>query len=161
MAYKMVARTGFTAANDLTDLNEVGSRMLDGANGKEYRYVQVEDANLAANDVVTYSDATGGEVTKDRAGGARIGYTFAGVAVSTLTDAYYGWVQIKGLATCKVYAGTTIAAGNRVKVDTTNDGCVAAYTATTSSIDYSFGVALAADTATTSANGTVAVMLDL
>lgn len=161
MAYKMVARTGFTAANDATNLNEVGSRMLDGANGKEYRYVQVEDMALAANDVVTYSDATGGEVTKDRAGGSSLGRTFAGVAVATLTDAYYGWVQIKGLATCKVAANTAVAAGNRVQTDGTNDGCVVAYTATTSSTDYTFGIALAADTATTSAAGTVAVMIDL
>jgi len=43
----------------------------------------------------------------------------------------------------------------------TADGCVKAYAATTGSEDYSFGMALAADTATTSAAGTVAVMLDL
>lgn len=161
MSLKTVARTGFTAANDSTDLNQVGSIMVDGSNGKQYRYIQVEDMALAANDVVTYSDATGKEVTKDRAGGSSLGYNFAGVAVATLTDAYYGWVQIKGLATCKVAANTAVAAGNRVMVDTTNDGCVKAYAATTGSEDYSFGMALAADTATTSAAGTVAVILDL
>lgn len=69
-------------------------------------------------------------------------------------------MQIKGLATCKVAANVAIAAGNRVMVDTA-DGCVKAYAATTGSEDYSFGMALAADTATTSAAGTVAVMLDL
>lgn len=160
MAKKIVARTGFTAANDATDLNEVGSIMEDGSNGKSYRYVQVEDMDLAANDVVTYANTTGTEVTKDRAGGSSLGSNFAGVAVNTLTDAYYGWVQIKGLATCKVAANTAIAAGNRVMVSST-DGCVQAYAATTGSEDYSFGMALAADTATTSAAGTVAVMIDL
>lgn len=160
MARKIVARTGFTAANDSTDLNQVGSIMDDASNGKQYRYVRVEDMNLAANDVVTYSDATGTEVTKDRAGGSSLGSNFAGVAVSTITDAYYGWVQIKGLATCKVNANVAIAAGNRVMVDTA-DGCVKAYAATTGSEDYSFGMALAADTATTSASGVVSVMLDL
>jgi hypothetical protein len=160
MAKKIVARTGFTAANDSTDLNQVGSIMDDASNGKQYRYVKVEDADLAANDVVTYSDVTGTEVTKDRAGGASLGSNFAGVAVNTVTDGNYGWVQIKGLANCKVNAGVAVAAGNRVMVDTA-DGCVKAYAATTGSEDYSFGMALANDTATTSADGTVAVMIDL
>ena len=157
---KTVARTGFKAANDKTDLNQVGSVMVDGSNGKQYRYVQVEDMALAANDVVTYANATATEVTQDRAGGSSLGSNFAGVAVNALTDGNYGWVQIKGLATCKVAAGVAIAAGNRVMVDTA-DGGVKAYAATTGSEDYSFGMALAADTATTSAAGTVAVMIDL
>lgn len=156
---KMVARTGFTSANDATDLNEVGAIMW-GADGKAYRYVQVEDAALAANDVVEYSDATGTEVTKDVSGGSSIGRAFAGVALGTVTDAYYTWVQVKGLATCKVAANTAVLAGARVKTGTA-DGCVATYAATTGSEDYSFGTALANDTATTSAAGTVAVMIDL
>lgn len=160
MSRKVVARTGFTAANDSTDLNQVGSIMDDASNGKQYRYVRVEDANLAANDVVEYSDTTGTEVTKDVSGGSSLGRQFAGVAVSTITDANYGWVQIKGVATCKVAAGAAIAAGNRVKTGTA-DGCVSAYAATTGSEDYSFGMALSADTATTSAAGVVTVMIDL
>jgi hypothetical protein len=158
MARKIVARTGFTAANDSTDLNQVGS-IMDGV-GKQYRYVQVEDANLAANDVVEYADTTGNEVTKDVSGGASLGRTFAGVAVNTITDGNYGWVQIKGLATCKVAANVAIAAGARVKTGTA-DGCVSTYAATTGSEDYSFGMALSADTATTSVAGVVTVMIDL
>ena len=160
MARKIVARTGFTAANDSTDLNQVGSIMDDASNGKQYRYVQVEDANLAANDVVEYSDATGTEVTKDVSGGSSVGRQFAGVAVNDITKGNYGWVQIKGLATCKVAANTTVLAGARVKTGSA-DGCVSTYAATTGSEDYSFGMALANDTATTSAAGTVAVMIDL
>jgi len=157
---KMVARTGFTAANDSSDLNQVGTVMIDGATGKKYRYIRVEDADLAANDVVEYSDTTGYEVTKDVSGGSSVGRGFAGVAVSTITDGNYGWVQIGGLATCKVAANTAVAAGNRVKSGTA-DGVVSAYVATTGSEDYSFGMAVGADTATTSAAGTVAVMIDL
>jgi len=85
---------------------------------------------------------------------------FAGVAVNTVEDGNYGWVQIKGLATCKVAADTAVLAGARV-VTGTADGCVSTYAATTGSEDYSFGMALANDTATTSAAGTVAVMIDL
>lgn len=157
---KMVARTGFTAANDATDLNQVGTVMIDGATGKKYRYVQVEDANLAAGDVVEYADATGNEVTKDVSGGASVGRGFAGVAVSTITDGQYGWVQVSGLASCKVLKNTAVAAGNRVKTGSA-DGCVSVYAATTGSEDYSFGIAVADDTATTSVDGTVAVMIDL
>ncbi len=160
MAKKIVARTGFTAANDSTDLNQVGSIMDDASNGKQYRYVQVEDANLAANDVVEYSDATGTEVTKDVSGGSSVGRQFAGVAVNTITDGNYGWVQIKGLATCKVEKNTAVLKGARVCTGG-HDGCVRTYAATTGSEDYSFGMALANDTATTSAAGTVAVMIDL
>jgi hypothetical protein len=159
MARKIVARTGFTAANDSTDLNQVGSIMDDASNGKQYRYVQVEDANLAANDVVEFADATGTEVTND-VNGSSVGRQFAGVAVNTVEDGNYGWVQIKGLATCKVAANTAVLAGARV-VTGTADGCVSTYAATTGSEDYSFGMALANDTATTSAAGTVAVMIDL
>ena len=155
---KQVARTGFTAANDATDLNQVGSIMWDGATGKAYRYVQVEDMALAAYDVVAYANTDGTEVTQDRAAGSAISRDFAGVAVNTITDAYYGWVQIKGLATCRVLQNTAVAAGNRVMLHTTDDGGV--IVATTSAARFSFGVALDADTATTSVAGTVAVMID-
>ena len=160
MAKKIVARTGFTAANDSTDLNQVGSIMEDGSNGKAYRYIRVEDANLAANDVLEFADATGVEVTKDVSGGSSVGRQFAGVAVNTLTDGNYGWVQIKGLATCKVEKNTAVLKGARVCTGG-HDGAARTYVATTGSEDYSFGMALANDTATTSANGTVVVMLDL
>ena len=155
---KQVARTGFTTANDVTDLNQVGSVMYDGSNGNVYRYVQVEDMALAAYDVVAYANATGTEVTQDRAGGSAISRDFAGVALNTITDAYFGWVQIKGLATCRVLQNTAVAAGNRVMLHTTDDGGV--IVATTSNARFTFGVALGADTATTSVAGTVAVMID-
>ena len=155
---KQVARTGFAVANDATDLNQVGTVMYDGATGKAYKYVQVEDMDLAAYDVVAYANATGTEVTQDRAGGSALSRDFAGVAVNTITDAYYGWVQIQGLATCRVLQNTAVAAGNRVMLHTTDDGGV--IVATTTNARFSFGVALAADTATTSADGTVAVMID-
>jgi len=156
---KMVARTGFTAANDETDLNEVGSKMI-GADGKVYQYQQVEDAALAANDVLEYANATGTEVTKDVTGGSSVGHGFAGVALNTVTDAYFTWVQVGGLATCKVAANAAVLAGARVYTGTA-DGCVATYAATTGSEDYTFGTAVANDTATTSTAGTVAVMIDL
>lgn len=148
-----------------TDLNEssydkleVGTKWTEGAS--DYRIVTVEDANLAANDVVTFSDATGYEVTNDRAGGASLGSKMAaGVALATVTDGNYGVIQVGGVATMKVAAGTAIAAGDLIVPDGTNDGAVVAASATTSSVEAPFAVALAADTATTSAAGTVAARI--
>lgn len=156
---KEVTRTAPGVANDATDLNQVGTEFVSGA--KKYRYVLVEDMALAANDVVSYADATGGEVTQDRSGGASISNDFAGVAVNTATDAYYTYVQVSGLATCKVAANTAVLAGARVMLSASADGAVATYAATTGSEDRTFGVALANDTATTSVAGTVAVMIDV
>lgn len=139
-----------TSSAELT----AGTRWDKGA--KSYRYVQVEDAALAANDVVTFSDTTGAEVTNDRSGGSSIGSdAVAGVALATVSDGSYGVIQVGGVATMKVAAASAISAGNLVVADTTNDGCVAAASATTSSVEAPFAVALSDDTATTSAAGTV------
>jgi len=156
---KEVSRTTPGVANDTTDLDQVGTTVIK--DGKTYRYVLVEDMALAANDVVSYSDATGTEVTQDRVDGASISHDFAGVAVNTVADGNYTYVQVGGLATCRVLQNTAVAAGDRVMLHATDDGGVATYSATTGSEDRSFGVALAADTATTTADGTVVVMLDL
>lgn len=159
MASKQVIRTAIGSANDATDLNQVGAIFIDGATGNTYKYQQVEDAALAVNEVLEYANATGTEVTKDVSGGSSVGRAFAGVALNTVTDAYYTWVQIGGIATCKVAANVAVTAGQRVKTGSA-DGCVSAYAATTGSEDYSFGMALSTDTATTSVAGTVTVAID-
>ena len=94
MATKQVI--GSLTANDESAQREVGTLYFDPATGKGYRYVQVEDLAVAAGDVVEYSDTSGSEVTQDRAGGSSVGRVVAGVAVGTITDAYYGWIQVSG-----------------------------------------------------------------
>lgn len=142
------------SANDESPSVAKGTRWDVGA--KSYRYVQVEDLAIAANDVVTLSDTTGAEVTQDRDGGASIGdFAVAGVALATVADANYGVIQTGGVATMKVAANVAIAAGDPLVADGTNNGAVVAATATTSSVQAPFAIALAADTATTSAAGTV------
>lgn len=140
-----------TDSNHATAVVSVGERWDEGS--KAYRYVQVEDANLAANDVVEFSDTTGNEVTNDRAGGSSVGRVAAGVALATVTDGNYGVIQVAGVATVKVAAGDAVAAGNALVPHATTDGAVSV--ATTSTEDQIFAVALGADTATTSAAGTV------
>jgi hypothetical protein len=128
-----------------------GTRWDKGA--KSYRYVQVEDMNLAAGDVVELSDTTGGEVTKDRAGGSSLGRgTVAGVALATVTDANYGVVQVGGVALVKAATAAVGAAGTMLAPSATDGLVVAATTATKDSI---FAVALGNSTATTSGAGLI------
>ena len=145
-----------TATNDSAAKGTLGHIVEFG--GKPYRYVQVEDMALAATDVVELADTTGYEVTKDRAGGSSKGrYTVAGVATTTATDAYFTYVQIGGVASVKVPAGVAVASGDRLVPHATSDGGVAV--ATTATFHQTFAVALGADTATTSAAGTVVAKL--
>jgi len=144
-------------SDDSTAKVELGSIWNDGATGKSYKYVLIEDMAVAANNVVEYSDATGNEVTKDRAGGASLGRHAAGVAVGTITDAQYGFIQIDGISSVTVPAAGAVAAGDLLVPHATSDGGVAK--ATTSTFKNAFAVALSADTATTSVAGTCTAKL--
>ncbi len=88
MAAKQLPATKLTA-NDSSAKEELG-RVRWESNGKAYRYVLVEDADLAVGEVVEYSDTSGYEVTNDRSGGSSIGRVVAGVAIGTITDGQYG-----------------------------------------------------------------------
>lgn len=100
---------------------EPGTIFQDGATGKAYRYVLIEDADVANGDVVEYSDTSGYEVTKDRAGGASIGRVVAGVAVATVTDGNYGFIQVSGRHTA-VKCDGGVAAGDVLVPHATYDG---------------------------------------
>lgn len=140
------------SANDSSAKDEVGAlRVVDS---KVYRYVRVEDSALAVGDVVEYSDTSGYEVTKDRAGGSSLGRIVAGVAIGTITDAYYGWIQVSGLnAYVKTDGG--VAAGDPLTPHATADGqadtAVSSSTAVNTEAQV-FGYALSTDTATTTPN---------
>jgi hypothetical protein len=136
-------------ANDPEARLEAGTAWNQGSSS--FRYVQVEDLALAAGDVVELSDATGAEVTKDRAGGSSLGrLTVAGVALGTVSDGNYGVIQTGGIALAK--AASTIASGTRL-VPSATDGLVAA--ATTATDNQVFAISLGAETATTSGAGTI------
>lgn len=149
-------------ANDATAQFSLGTIFRDDANGgKTYRYVQVEDAAIADGDVVEYSDTTGNEVTKDRSGGASIGRVVAGVAVGTISDGYYGWIQVGGRHDAvKTDGGVTAGQGlvPHATVDGQADSEAAGSTVTVTSGQV-FGHALEADDGTTSA-GTCAAILN-
>ena len=147
-------------SNSATALVEPGCVWYNEAGDKAYKYVLVEDANLAKGDVVEYADVTGYEVTNDRSGGASLGRFVAGVAITTITDAKYGWIQVSGIHTA-VKTDGAVAKGDRLvphasvdgRADTEANGSTVVVTA-----GQTFGFALATDSGTTSA-GTVAAML--
>lgn len=155
---KQLPATKITA-NDSTAKEELGRIRWEGS--KAYKYVLIEDAAVANGDVVEFSDTSGYEVTKDRSGGASIGRAVAGVAIGTITDAYYGWVQVYGRHTA-VKTDGGVAAADVLVPHATKDG--AADTGTTASTvvitsGQRFGYALAADTDSTTTAGTVVAMI--
>jgi len=110
MATKQVI--GSLTANDETAQREAGTMYIDPVTGKGYRYILIEDLAVAVGDVVEFSDTSGNEVTQDRAGGSSIGRVVAGVALGTITDGYYGWIQVSGRnATIKTDGGVGAAEG--------------------------------------------------
>jgi hypothetical protein len=129
-------------SNDAAAKMAPGTTWMD-SNGKTYKYILVEDMNLAVGNTVEFSDTTGWEVTKDRAAGSSLGRAFAGVALGTVTDGQYGVVQIGGVATVTVPASVTVAAGDALVNHPTSDGGVAA--ATTATRAFAWGMALATD----------------
>jgi len=135
-----------------------GSIYWDKDFKKAYKYILVEDQALAVGDVVEFSDTSGYEVTSDRSGGASIGRVVAGVAIGTLTDAYYGWIQVYGKHTA-VKTDGGVATGDPLIPHATVDG--RADTATSASTvvitaGQVFGYALAADGGTTTIGTVVA-----
>lgn len=141
-------------ANDATAQEQLGKVFTDETTGNVYRYVLVEDANLLKGDVVEYADVSGYEVSKDRSGGASIGRFVAGVAITTITDGQYGWIQVSGVnAYVKTDGG--VAAGDKLVPHASTDG-VADTEANASTVVVTsgqvFGFALNTDTTTTTTN---------
>ncbi len=149
--------SSFASHNDATPVVPAGTVKQDAGTSKVFKYVQVEDANLAIGDVVEYSDVTGKEVTKDRAGGSSIGRVVAGVALGTITDGNYGWIQVSGLNTyCKTDG--SVAAGEAIVPHASTDGVadsVASGSTVVNTEAQVFGYSLVADTTSASS----AVML--
>lgn len=138
----------FASHNDASPLFTPGTVVQDKATSKVYKYIRAEDAALAVGDVVEYSDTTGYEVTKDRAGGASLGRVVAGVALGTITDAYYGWIQVAGLNTYTKSDGS-VAVGDALVPHASSDGLAdtAASGSTVVNTEAQvFGYALVADT---------------
>lgn len=158
MSVKQLPASKLTV-NEATPSEELGRIRWEGA--KAYKYVRAEDANLANGDSVEYADTSGYEVSPDRSGGSSIGRAVAGVAIGTITDASYGWIQVFGRHTA-IKTDGGVAAADVLVPHATKDG--RADTGTTASTvvitsGQRFGYALAADTDSTTTAGTVVGMI--
>lgn len=152
---KQLPATKLTA-DDATPKEELGRVRWEG--GKAYKYILVEDANIANGDVVEFSDTSGYEVTKDRSGGSSIGRVVAGVAIGTITDAQYGWIQVSGRHTA-VKTDGGVSAGDVLVPHASVDGQADTGTSASTVVitaGQRFALALATDSGTTSAGTTVA-----
>lgn len=138
----------YASHNDATPLFAPGTVVEDKATGKAYKYILVEDAALAVGNVVEYSDTSGYEVTKDRAGGSSLGRVVAGVALGTISDGYYGWIQVKGLNTYTKTDGS-VAVGDPLVPHASTDGIADTAESGSTAVNTEaqvFGYALVADT---------------
>ena len=147
-------------SNSSTALEQPGKILVDYASGNVYKYVLVEDAAIANGDSVEFSDTSGYEVTKDRSGGASVGKLAAGVAITTISDGYYGWIQVSGRHT-SVKTDGAVVKGDRLVTHASVDGRAdteASGSTVVVTSGYVFGMALATDSGTTSA-GTVVAMI--
>jgi hypothetical protein len=117
--YQSVFNTALTA-NDSSAKEELGTIRVehDATYGKKiYMYVLASGA-IAAGTVCAMMGATGYTVGKNYTAGlgGSVGQVRAvGVGIGTITDAYYGWIQVFG------YCGT-------VSKDATINACTTAYT---------------------------------
>lgn len=140
--------SSFASHNDASPLFTPGTVVRDKSTGNVYKYILVEDADLALGDVVEYSDASGYEVTKDRASGSSLGRVAAGVALGKITDGYYGWIQVSGLNT-RVKSDGSVAVGQGMVPHATSDGVADSVESGSTAVNTEaqvFGYALVADT---------------
>lgn len=75
---------------------------------KEYVYVKSSGGCVVYGVyAITYSGTAGSEVLASAVASSAV-YGLYGVAPVAITDAYYGWLQIKGVCTAKSTGNTTI-----------------------------------------------------
>lgn len=140
-------------SNDAEAKEQMGKIVFDGATGKAYKYVQFKDA-ATVGQLVEYTSTSGTLVSPLKS--AAVGRVAAGVALTSMTDEYFGWIQISGVNSA-VKADGGVAAGAQLVSDASLDGRVE--TATTATRGRVIGYALAADTTATTTTATVAADL--
>lgn len=112
------ALTDFTA----TAVHTLGKIYIDFEKGKMYKYVECDGiltgGALTLNHALSWMD-TAMQVTNDISAGIGV-VAPAGVAISLITQAYFGWIQISGQAT--LIGDGLVAAGEAVVLDSVTDG---------------------------------------
>jgi len=140
-------------ANDSTAKEVLGMLRFHN-DGRIYRYIRAEDQNIAIGEVVYHASAVAEEweVSTDYSGGSSVAVKVAGVAIGTITDAYYGWVQVSGYCPM-VRTDAGVAAGEAL-IGHTVDG--EADTMAAGEENLVFGYALADDATINSQDACIA-----
>lgn len=140
-------------SNEATAKEQLGKIYYDGSNDKAYKYVQFKDA-ATAGQLVEFTSTSGTLVSPVKS--AAVGRVAAGVALASMTDEYFGWIQIRGNNSA-VKADGGVTAGKELVSDASLDGRVEM--ATTATRGRVIGYSLAADTTATTTTATVAADL--
>lgn len=126
-------------------LGTVISRKGSDGFTRRYKFVLVEDAALAAGNLVCYTtDDNNYEVTKDRADGTSDNSKPAGLAIVAIADGDCGWIQTAGLNEATITTDGSVAADEPLIAHATTDGG-ADSGANTDTPNKFFGYALDAD----------------
>lgn len=143
MSYVQIMGTEITSTGDSTAKHTVGSRAV--IDGKEYMYILFDNGTAvaaAAGGVAFWKDITTFTVTSDYSDAGSKVNLVAGLFNSILTDAYYGWIQLKGYtATC--VCGASVVTGDLLIASAT-DLTVARMVADTAPTNRVVGIALSA-----------------
>ena len=114
----MSQRIGYdpATANHATPQYDLGLEFHE--DGKRYRYVQFKDigiVGISAGTVCGWSGTSGTAVTADvSASSAAAAGACAGIALATMTDDYYGFVQIGGFCNKIATDGTVVKTAGMV-----------------------------------------------
>ena len=93
-------------------------------NGAFFRYVKFIDAvAYAVGDVCEWAAANFSAVSNDRAGGSSLGRMPAGVCLAAMTQNNYGFVQVAGTNTTRIYTDAGVAAGDWLVSHTVDGEC--------------------------------------
>lgn len=120
-----------------------------------YKLVLAEDAAITSGQLVCYTtDDNFYEVTNDRSGGTSDNNKPAGLAIGSIADGDFGWIQVRGISQAAITTDGNVAADELLIAHATTDGGAdsgAASGATDPNL--AFGYALDADSGTTLAAG--------
>ena len=106
-----------------TQLHQLGEIRWNGAGSKSYRYVRAGAAITAGDAVKGTSDATPYSAVVKTASASGANQMILGVAMATLANLEYGWVQRTGISETNVaIESATVAPGDPLQASASNAG---------------------------------------
>ena len=123
-----VPASGASTVTDISNLPFAPGTIItkvSAGNERRYKFVLVEDADVEAGDFVCYTtDDNGYEVSETNGENTNDVTQPAGVAMTNITDGYFGWIQTYGLNEVAMTGDGSVAAGEGIMPHATSDGVV-------------------------------------